>query len=77
MKDKMIFQGSVAPKSFLLRESVLDKSKVRSGRLQNSPSAQTLVIAYPALRQDFFAKTLSMAAQIDIFGATEIRYGVQ
>jgi len=36
---------SFAPKSFSLPESVLDKSKARFGRLQNSPSAQTVVIA--------------------------------
>jgi hypothetical protein len=44
----------VAPKSFSLPESVLDKSKARFRRLQNSPSAQTLVIADLALRQDLF-----------------------
>ena len=46
----------VAPKSFSLPESVLDKSKARFRRLQNSPSAQTLVIADLTLRQDFFPK---------------------
>jgi hypothetical protein len=51
---------------FRCRKSVLDKSKARFGRLQNSPSAHTLVIARPALRQDCMAKTLSTAAQIDI-----------
>jgi hypothetical protein len=55
---------------FRLPESVLNKSKARFRRLQNSPSAQTLVIAYLALRQDLFAKTLSMAAQTDIIWAT-------
>jgi hypothetical protein len=44
----------------------LDKSKARLGRLQNSPSAQTLVIAHPTLRQDCIAKTLLTAAQVDI-----------
>jgi hypothetical protein len=48
---------------FACPESVLDKSKARFRRLQNSPAAQTLVIAYLALCQDLFAKTLSMAAQ--------------
>jgi hypothetical protein len=51
---------------FRCRKSVLDKSKARFGRLQNSPSAQTVAIAYPALRQDIMAKTLLTAAQIDI-----------
>jgi hypothetical protein len=55
----------VAPKSFSLPESVLDKSKARFRRLQNSPSAQTLVIADLALRQDLLAKTLSMSVQMD------------
>jgi hypothetical protein len=49
----------------------LDKSKARFGRLQNSPSAQTIVIASPKLRQDFLTKTLSTAAQMDIIGATD------
>lgn len=62
----MRWEESFAPKSFSLPESVLDKSKARFGRLQNSPSAQTVVIARPALRQDFLAKTLLTAAQIDI-----------
>jgi len=48
----------------------LDKSKACFRRLQNSPAAQTLVIADLALRQDLLAKTLSMAAQMDIFGAS-------
>jgi hypothetical protein len=47
---------SVAPKSFSLPESVLDKSKARFRRLQNSPSAQTIVIADLALRQDLKTK---------------------
>jgi hypothetical protein len=51
---------------FRCRKNVLDKSKARFGRLQNSPSAQTFVIAHPALRQDCMAKTLLTAAQIDI-----------
>jgi hypothetical protein len=46
----------------------LDKSKACFRRLQNSPAAQTLVIADLALRQDLLAKTLSMAAQMDILG---------
>jgi hypothetical protein len=58
------------PKAFSLPESVLDKSMACSRRLQNSPSAQTVVIAYLALRQVLLAKTLSMAAQMDIFWAT-------
>ena len=61
---------SVAPKSFSLPESVLDKSKARFRRLQNSPSAQTVVIADLSLRQDLLIKTLSMAAQRDIVWAT-------
>jgi hypothetical protein len=48
----------------------LDKSKARFRQLQNSPAAQTVVIADLALRQDLLAKTLAMAAQTDIFGAT-------
>jgi len=55
-----------APKSFSLPQSVLDKSKARFGRLQNSPSAQTVAIAHPALRQDLFAQTLLTATQKDI-----------
>jgi len=51
---------------FALPESVLDKSKAHFRRLQNSPAAQTVVIADLALHQDLFAKTLSMAAQSDI-----------
>jgi hypothetical protein len=46
----------------------LDKPKARFRRLQNSPSAQTVVIAYLTLRQGLLAQTLSMAAQMDIFG---------
>jgi hypothetical protein len=61
-------KGSVASKSFSLPESVLDKSKARFKRLQNSPSAQTLVIADLTLRQDLFAKTLSMSAQMVLLG---------
>jgi hypothetical protein len=49
----------VAQKSFSLPKSILDKSMVRFRRLQNSPAAQTLVIADPTLRQVLFAKTLS------------------
>jgi hypothetical protein len=60
---------SVSPKSFSLHVSVLDKSKACSRRLQNSPAAQTVVIAVLALRQDLLAKTLSMAAQMDILVA--------
>jgi hypothetical protein len=56
----------VAQKSFSLPESILDKSKACFRRLQNSPAAQTLVIADLALRRDLLAKTLSMAAQMDI-----------
>ncbi len=46
----------VAQKSFSPPASVLDKSKARFRRLQNSPAAQTLVIADLTLRQDFFVK---------------------
>jgi hypothetical protein len=49
-------------------ESVLDKSTARFRRLQNSPSAQTVVIADLTLRQGLLAKTLSMAAQMDLIG---------
>jgi hypothetical protein len=52
---------------FACPESVLDKSKARFRRLQNSPAAQTLVIADLALRQDLFVKTLSMDAQSNIW----------
>jgi hypothetical protein len=47
---------SVAPKSFSPPASVLDKSKACFRRLQNSPAAQTVVIADPTLRQDLFVK---------------------
>jgi hypothetical protein len=57
----------VAQKSFSLPESVLDKAKARSRQLQNSPSAQTIVIADLTLRQALLTKTLSMASQIDFF----------
>jgi hypothetical protein len=53
---------------FRLPASVLDKSKACFRRLQNSPAAQTVVIADLTLRQDLLAKTLSMAAQRDMFG---------
>jgi hypothetical protein len=52
---------------FALPESVLDKSKARFRRLQNSPAAQTLAIADLEFRQDLIAKTLSTAAQSDIW----------
>jgi len=41
---------------FACPESILGKSKARFRRLQNSPAAQTIVIACLALRQDLFAK---------------------
>jgi hypothetical protein len=63
-------QDVVVPKSFSLPESILDKSKARFRRLQNSLAAQTLVIADLTLRQDLLAKTLSMSAQMDIIWAT-------
>lgn len=56
----------VAQKSFSLPASILDKSKACFRRLQNSPASQTVVIADLALRQDLFAKTLAMVAQMDI-----------
>jgi hypothetical protein len=62
----------VAPKSVSLPEIVLDKSNARFRRLQNSPSAQTVVIADLPLRQDFLAKTLSMSAQMDVLGQQDI-----
>jgi hypothetical protein len=52
---------------FACPESVLDKPKARFRRLQNSPSVQTIAIAYLTLRQGLLAKTLSMAAQMDIW----------
>jgi hypothetical protein len=58
--------GVLRQNHFRCRKSVLDKSKAHFGLLQNSPLAQTLVIARSALRQDFLAKTLLTAAQIDI-----------
>jgi hypothetical protein len=66
----MIDKFPVAPKSFSLPASVLDKSKACFRRLQNSPAAQTIVITDLTLRQALLAKTLSMIAQTDIFGAT-------
>jgi hypothetical protein len=45
-------ESVVAPKSFSLPESILDKSKACFRRLQNSPSAQTIAIADLTLRQD-------------------------
>jgi hypothetical protein len=65
-------EGEFCAKIIFVAGSVLDKSKARFGRLQNSPSAQTLAIAYPALRQDFLAKTLSTAAQIDVLAQNTI-----
>jgi hypothetical protein len=70
-KEKMLKKPENSKKCcpnilFACPESVLDKSKARFRRLQNSPAAQTLVIADLALRQDLLAKTLSIAAQINI-----------
>lgn len=50
----------------------MDKAKARFRRLQNSPSAQTIVIAFLSLRQVLYTKTLSTAAQMDIIGETNI-----
>jgi hypothetical protein len=61
-------ETDVAQKSFLLPETVLDKSKACFRRLQNSPSAQALVIAYLTLRQDSLAKTLSRQLKWISFG---------
>jgi hypothetical protein len=55
--------------SFSPPESDSDKAKSRFRRLQNSPSAQTVVIADLMLRQYLLAKTLSMAAQMNILWA--------
>ncbi len=66
----------VAQKSFSLPERILDKSKARFRRLQNSPAAQTLVIADLALRQDLLAKTLLTAAQMDIVWATPLTIAI-
>jgi hypothetical protein len=62
------YSWNVAQVSFSQPESFLDKSKACFRRLQNSPSAQTIVIADLNLRQDLVAKTLSMAAQKNTFG---------
>jgi hypothetical protein len=51
-------------------ESVLDKAKASFRRLQNSPAAQTIVIADLKLRQALFAQTLSIAAQMNMLWAT-------
>jgi hypothetical protein len=48
----------------------LDKSKACFRRLQNSPAAQTIVIADLQLRQALLAKTLPMTAQMNIIWAT-------
>jgi hypothetical protein len=61
-------ESFVAQESFSLPESVLDKATACFRRLQNSPSAQTVVIAYLTLRRGLLAKTLSTTAQIDSFG---------
>jgi hypothetical protein len=62
------YKGSITPISFSLPASILDKPKACFRRLQNSLLAQTVVIAFLALRQGLLAKTLAMAAQIDIIG---------
>jgi hypothetical protein len=51
----------------------LDKAKACFRRLQNSPSAQTVVIADLALRQALLTKTLSIAAQINTLGNILVR----
>jgi hypothetical protein len=56
------------PKLFSLPKSVLDKSKARFRQLQNSPAAQTAVIAFLLLRYVLLAKTLSMAAHVNFLG---------
>jgi hypothetical protein len=48
----------------------LDKSQAYFRRLQNSPMAQTVVIADLTFRQPLLAKTLSMATQMNIVWAT-------
>jgi hypothetical protein len=58
--------------SFSLPEIVLDEPTARFGRLQNSPSAQTVVIADPTFRLASFAKTFSMAAQMDFIWARTV-----
>jgi hypothetical protein len=68
VKNVLLVKDDVAPKSFSLPESVLGKSKACFRRLQNSPSAQTLVIAYLTLRQDSLAKTLSRQLKRIFFG---------
>jgi hypothetical protein len=54
---------------FSLPESVLDKAKASFRRLQNSPAAQTIVIADLKLRQALFAETLSIAVQMNMLWA--------
>jgi hypothetical protein len=63
-------KDDVAPKSFLLPESVLDKSKACFRRLQNSPSVQTLVIALSYASPRIISQTLSKKLKMDIFWAT-------
>jgi hypothetical protein len=46
----------VAQKTFVLPESVLDKSNACFRQLQNSPAAQTIVIADLALRHALYVK---------------------
>jgi hypothetical protein len=70
VKNVLLVKNHVAQKSFLLPENVLDKSKACFRRLQNSPSAQTLVIADLTLRQDFNSQNALKAAQMDVFWAT-------
>jgi hypothetical protein len=48
--------------------------RLASGDYKNSPAAQTVAIADLTLRQDLLAKTLSMAAQMDIVWATPVKY---
>jgi len=66
---KAVAEKLLLPKeSFSQLESVLDKSRACFRRWQNSPAAQTVVIADLTLHQDLLDKALSMAAQMDIFG---------
>jgi hypothetical protein len=62
--------GLLPKHPFSRPESVLDKSKAYFRRLQNSLTAQTVVIANLTLRQVLLTKTLSMASQMDIVWAT-------
>jgi hypothetical protein len=56
---------------FRCRKAFWINLRLASGDYKNSPAVQTVVIADLTLRQDLCAKTLSMAAQTDIFWVTD------